>query len=70
MKVRFHPQAWVNDYAIEVDPQGETDFEVGDVPDDVEDDTHASDALRTHDNAPEWVRDWTGPFWVEVLRDA
>lgn len=69
MRVRFHPQAWVNDWAIEVDPQGETEWEAGDVADDIADNTYESDDLRFHDNAPQWVRDWTGPFYVEILRD-
>lgn len=68
MRVRFHPQAWINDRAIEVDPQGETEWEVEVVVDDVEDDTYESDELRLHENAPEWVKDWTGPFFIEVLR--
>lgn len=68
MRVRFHPQAWVNDYAIEVDPQGKAEWEVGDVPDGIADDTYESDEFRSHDNAPQWARDWTGPFYVEILR--
>ena len=69
MKVRFHPQAWIGDYACEVDPQGETVFEVGEVPPSVKDDDYESDDLRFHPNAPEWVKDWSGPFWVEILRE-
>lgn len=69
MRVRFHPQAWFNDWAIEVDPQGETEWEEGDVADDVQDDTYESDELRLHNNAPQWVRDWAGPFYIEILRD-
>jgi hypothetical protein len=64
----FHPQAWVNDYAIEVDPEGDTAFEVGDVPDSVEDDSYESDNLRDHENAPQWVKDWSGPFYIEIVR--
>ena len=71
MQIRFHPQAWVNNYAIEVDPAGETDFEVpdSDVPPSMKDNTHESDQLRSHPNAPAWVKDWYGPFWIEILRD-
>lgn len=70
VKLRFHPQAWVNDYAMEVDPEGETDWEIDirevcwPIP---EDDSYESDELRLADAAPEWVRDWSGPFWVEIL---
>jgi len=67
-KVRFHPQAWVSDYAAEVDPEGETEWEAGVVPDDVLDDDYASDNLRLHLNAPKWAREWAGPFWIEILR--
>jgi len=24
--------------------------------------------LREHANAPQWVRDWSGPFYIEVVR--
>ncbi len=71
---RFHPQAWINDYACAVDPQGETTW---DVTDEVvaagrdaalgmRDDDYATDALRESANAPTWVREWSGPFYVEV----
>ena len=69
MRVRFHPQAWVNDWAIDVDPQGETEWEVGEISDDLEDNTYESDDLRFHENAPRWVHNWAGPFYIEILRD-
>ncbi len=72
----FHPQAWVNDYAIEVDPEGETEWDVTDyilasfTPEEalaLEDDQYESDNLSTDDpNAPKWIREWSGPFYVEV----
>lgn len=66
--VEFHPQAWVNDYAVEVDPQGPTQYEVedSDIESGWESDTYETDALKDHPNAPEWVREWQGPFWVDV----
>ena len=70
--VRFLPQAWVNDYAITVDPVGPATFTVpaGDARDAdgdwLEDHSDASDRLRTHEHAPEWIRDWSGPFDVEI----
>lgn len=67
-KAIFHPQAWVNDYAIDVDPEGKTEWNVEIVPDDLEDNSYESDELRFHDNAPQWVKDWSGPFWVEIHR--
>ena len=69
--VRFHPQAWQNDYAIPVDPEGPTDFKVpaaecvG-----LEADTYESDVLRDHENAPAWVQAWSGPFYIEILESA
>lgn len=69
MQVRFHPQAWINDYACEVDAQGPTVFEVGDVPESVKDDSYESDEYHRHENAPQWVKDWCGPFYIEILRD-
>ncbi len=65
---QFHPQAWINDYAIPVDAEGATTWEV-DWPDDApipKDDDYDSDDLRFDDNAPEWVKDWSGPFYVEI----
>lgn len=73
LALRFHPQAWQNDYAIEVDPEGKTDFQVplydvdlggnGALPDD---DQYESDELRHHALAPKWIQDWSGPFYIEI----
>ena len=74
----FWPQAWVNDYAIDVDPQGETSWEAS--PEHVEvmrrlgdaaweASTYESDEWRHDPAAPDWVRDWTGPFWIDVESD-
>lgn len=74
----FHPQAWVNDYAMDVDPQGETSWNPSPVhvekmrrlgPAAFEASTYESDEWRHDEAAPEWVRDWTGPFWVDVVED-
>jgi hypothetical protein len=27
---------------------------------------HVSDILHTHDNAPEWVQNWYGPFTIKL----
>ena len=68
--VEFVPQAWINDYAYPVDPEGETTWEVpaeklvGITPD-----SYESDELRFMDNAPEWVREWSGPFYVTWDKD-
>jgi hypothetical protein len=63
----FHPQAWQNNYAIPVDPEGETVFEA-DWPDGKElpdDDEYDSDDLRFQ--GPKWMQDWSGPFYVEIM---
>jgi hypothetical protein len=70
--VHFVPQAWVRHHAIEVDPEGATTFEVPmtDAKDGVgnwlPDRDDASDLLRQHENAPEWIRNWSGPFDIEI----
>lgn len=72
--IHFEPQAWLRDYAISVDPEGDTEFEIPlDCPDLwykdgqlVEDHSYESDELRSHPNAPEWIRNWSGPFDVEI----
>jgi len=69
----FTPQAWVRDYAIDVDPEGPTEWVT-----EFEGLTHeqAEAILETgHDNfdllkedpaAPMWVREWSGPFEIHV----
>lgn len=79
---RFTPEAWVRDNAIEVDPQGPQEWDCtgfaaghedylarlaarfGDtVADGVVD---AEDRFKGDPAAPEWVRDWRGPFTITV----
>lgn len=68
--VRFVPQAWVSDNAIDVDPEGPTEFIVprtdaaG-----LRSGTTESDELRDHACAPDWIRRWPGPFSVEIEID-
>jgi hypothetical protein len=62
----FHPQAWINDYAIDVDAEGETTWMVDDSALALTADSYESDELRFADNAPQWVKDWSGPFYVSV----
>jgi hypothetical protein len=70
--VRFTAQAWIDDYAVTVDPQGPTTFRVP-IADAqgadgrwLESHSDQSDVLRTHRSAPQWVQDWTGPFEIEL----
>lgn len=68
--VEFVPQAWINDYAVNVDPEGPTTWEVPvEMVRDVEPDQYESDDLRFHENAPEWVKEWSGPFYVTWDQD-
>lgn len=81
-RATFHPQAWQNDYAVPVDAEGPTTWDVTPeyltgllgtgtpnnwkLADVLEPDTYASDDLRFDPAAPQWVKDWGGPFYVEV----
>ncbi|WP_262267265.1 MULTISPECIES: hypothetical protein [Microvirga] len=70
----FTPQAWVGDYAMAVDPEGDTVWDITaeivamgrQKAMELEDDQHNTDDLRYTQNAPKWVQDWGGPFRVEV----
>lgn len=73
----FVPQAWLNDHAIAVDPQGDTMFDVTDhmlklgrdAALKLRDDTDDTDALRHLPSAPQWTRDWNGLFVVNVQEE-
>jgi hypothetical protein len=71
----FFPQAWQNDHAIDVDPEGETTFDVTDavlamgreralqlLPTNVE-----SDTLKDSADAPDWIRTWRGPYYIDAV---
>lgn len=61
----FHPQAWINDYAVPVDPEGPVTFEVEpEAVRGIEPETFEADDLRFHNNAPAWIREWSGPFEI------
>lgn len=70
----FIPQAWVNDYAVEVDIEGENEFDVTAEINEIIakgkpiplSDTDESDDLRFAKSAPQWVKDWGGPFFIYV----
>ena len=74
---RFTPQAWANDYAIDVDPEGEQEWTVSegmteDAARIVDTDAFgidADDVLKGDGAAPEWVREWHGPFTIHVRKD-
>lgn len=75
--LRFRPQAWVNDNAISVDPETPDTWQVPkalllerfptmEVWCEADNDR---DDMRFEGNAPKWVRDWSGPFEVELADD-
>ena len=62
--VTFVPQAWINDYAYQCDPNGPTKFEVEpELLVGLEPDSYKSDELRDHANCPDWIKEWSGPFY-------
>ncbi|MEB3023366.1 MULTISPECIES: hypothetical protein [Mycolicibacter] len=70
--VRFLPEAWINDYAVGVDPEGPDTFAITDEEAVRELQGAASqrrdwDHLRDHASAPEWIRHWHGPFSIELV---
>src|SRR5690606_34560150 len=68
----FRPQAWVNDYAVSVDPEGETKFDVSfdlllmGSEEATKLDDYGRDDLRFAHTAPRWIQEWSGPFEVDV----
>lgn len=81
-KAHFDPQAWIHDYATSVDAEEEqtwdcTAFVEADpelkakVDEAIADEGYfldRDDALMGDDNAPQWVRDWSGPFTITVQK--
>jgi hypothetical protein len=70
----FTPQARVGDQTMVVDPQGDTTWDI--TPEivgmgrqkalELQDDQHNTDDFRYTANAPKWVQNWEGPFYIEV----
>ena len=70
VQVRFRPQAWHDDYAIDVDPGGETlAYFPASKLHGIEPHTYEADHLRYEPEAPEWWENWTGPFEIEWDND-
>ncbi len=82
-KATFDPQVWFNYYAMSVDPPGPTTWDctafVTNPPEWVPSDyfreleengnfLDVDDVLRNDPAAPEWIRDWEGPFTITVER--
>ena len=64
LRCRFIPQAWIGETAIEVDCEGPDQWicTVDKLPAPWD---YESDNLRFEPSAPQWCRDWSGPFEVE-----
>ena len=61
----FTPQAWIDDYSVDVDPEGDTEWQIT-LNDLVHTDLEFFEILAQHENAPEWVRDWCGPYLISL----
>ncbi len=78
----FDPQAWVNDHAVNVDPEGDTEWdctafldahpallmEIDAAIDRNDEWLDNDDVLRGDPNIPSWAGEWTGPFVITVFR--
>ena len=78
----FTPQAWQRDYAIDVDPEGPTEWDCtafirdpanglkeSEILEVIQSDgswLDTDDVLKGDDAAPAWVKEWQGPFSINV----
>jgi len=75
VKLRFRPQAWVNDWALSVDTDHPDIWEMPvsmllnrfPTEQDWNDRHYDRDDLRFEEAAPRWIQDWSGPFEVELV---
>jgi hypothetical protein len=70
--VRFTPEAWQNDYAVEVDPEGDVEWRVTpgtaeSVAATVKIGSTDLDFVKYDTNAPRWIKEWSGPFTITVV---
>ena len=70
--LRFIPQWWTgqnNEQIMNLKPDGPDTFQVPKSEwGNAEDRSYAADRFKSHDNAPEWVRAWSGPFEIEQVK--
>lgn len=75
---RFQPEVWVNDYAMTVSIERPDSWDATEFCEEadrewltrtLERGCDHDDILRLDPNAPEWVRNWPGPFetYLEVV---
>lgn len=70
----FVPQAWMDDNAVDVDPEGETTFDITPEVESmgkeralaIKDNTDASDVFQYAAHAPKWIKHWSGPFYIRM----
>ncbi|MBS7671623.1 hypothetical protein [Croceicoccus gelatinilyticus] len=75
VRLRFRPQTWFQNNAYPADAEGPTDFEVSKArflemfENELQftDDHSARDDLRHEGTSSHWIRDWSGPFEVDLL---
>lgn len=74
----FTAQAWVNDFPISVDPEGDTVWDCTDYVNEkfapatvdrmlTNPVDGITDRLRDDPNAPVWIREWSGPFEIQLI---
>lgn len=72
--LRFIPQAWIRDYAVSVDLDGPDTWHVSKAmllerfpTETAWNEAHEDrDSMRQKGDAPRWIRDWSGPFNIEL----
>jgi hypothetical protein len=85
IEVTFHPQTWVDQAGDahewgrkQLIPAEDRDPATFTVPRDdgtdgsgcvLEDESYEANLLQTHPDAPDWVTDWDGPYYVTVTSE-
>ena len=75
MRVRFIPQAWVNDYAVDVDCDGPDEWDTTILPAALADYRDKRDAFEYESwflddpDCPQWIKDHRGPFYIIAVND-
>jgi hypothetical protein len=66
----FHPRVWVGDFEAD---QGIVRAATYDVTDEIARlghipavDISGSDVMQFSEHAPQWVKNWVGPFWIGI----
>lgn len=74
LTARFSPEAWINDYAVPVDAEGEQEWQVSAALTEMTraavEDGDDLDFLVADAASPKWVREWSGPFTIKIVGDA